>query len=279
MHTNQLEKPINESAFSLQNFEHAQRVAKMLAQSSLIPEVYRGKVENVMIAMEMSNRMNISPLMVMQNLYIVKGNPGWSGQFVIGIINNSKRFASELQFEKSGDGDDYGYAAKTFKQSGNIDKEGTKITMRMVKAEGWLDKPGSKWKTMPEQMFKYRAAAFFGRLHCPDLLMGMQTIEEVVDTIEQKAQDCDDLKTTYLLLLSNLEQITGSIDPKLMPDNWTKEQNSENFLEANAFIRMKIEEEKLIRKGLNTPHTVSEIGEAARNAADRDDYYVDQRKK
>src|SRR6478609_9391525 len=115
MHTNQLEKPINESAFSLQNFEHAQRVAKMLAQSSLIPEVYRGKVENVMIAMEMSTRMNISPLMVMQNLYIVKGNPGWSGQFVIGIINNSKRFASELKFEKSGEGDDYGYTAKTLK--------------------------------------------------------------------------------------------------------------------------------------------------------------------
>jgi len=219
-----------ESAFSLQNFEHAQRVAKMLAQSSLIPEVYKGKVENVMIAMEMSTRMNISPLMVMQNLYIVKGNPGWSGQFVIGIINNSKRFASELKFEKSGEGDDYGYTAKTLKPDQSTDKEGTKITMRMVKAEGWLDKPGSKWKTMPEQMFKYRAAAFFGRLHCPDLLMGMQTIEEVVDTIEQKAQDCDELKTTYLLLLSNLEQITGSIDPKLMPDNWTKEQNSENFL-------------------------------------------------
>ena len=175
-----LEKPINGSAFSLQNFEHAQRVAKMLATSDLIPDTYKGKIQNVMIAMEMSNRMNISPLMVMQNLYIVKGNPGWSGQFVIGIINNSKRFQHELRFEKSGEGDAYGYTAWTTDLDGKR-VDGTKIDMKMVKGENWLNKSGSKWQTMPEQMFRYRAAAFFGRIHCPDLLMGMQTIEEIID--------------------------------------------------------------------------------------------------
>jgi hypothetical protein len=51
----------------------------------------------------------------------------------------------------------------------------------MAKAEGWLDKAGSKWKTMPELMLKYRAAAFFGRLYAPEVLMGMQTSEEVID--------------------------------------------------------------------------------------------------
>lgn len=175
----QLQISPTESVFSLQHFEHAQRVAKMIAVSSLVPEAYKGKIENVMIAMEMANRMSISPLMVMQNLYIVKGNPGWSGQFVIGIINNSKRFGSELEFVPSGDGDHYGYEART---KGENPKKGTKVDWKMVKGEGWLDKPGSKWKTMPEQMFKYRAAALFGREHCPDLLMGMQTAEELYDT-------------------------------------------------------------------------------------------------
>jgi len=34
---------------------------------------------------------------------------------------------------------------------------------------------------MPELMLKYRAAAFFGRLYAPEVLMGMQTSEEVID--------------------------------------------------------------------------------------------------
>lgn len=168
-----------ESAFSLQNFEHAQRVAVMMAKSTLIPEAYRGKVENVMIAMEMSHRMNISPLMVMQNLYIVKGNPGWAGQFVIALINGSKRFDDNLEFEFSGKDDTYGCIAFTTRKGKRI--ESTKVDWKMVKGEGWLDKPGSKWKTMPDQMFRYRSAAFFGRAHTPDLLMGMQTAEEIID--------------------------------------------------------------------------------------------------
>lgn len=174
----QLQTVPSESIFSLQAFEHGQRIAKMIASSSLIPSEYQGRVDNVMIAMEMANRMNISPLMVMQNLYIVKGKPGWAGKFVIAIINGSKRF-TELEFELSGEGDNYGYTAYAMRDGKRVD--GTKVDWKMVKGEGWLDKPGSKWKTMPEQMFRYRAAAFFGNVHTPDLLMGMQTSEEIID--------------------------------------------------------------------------------------------------
>ena len=51
--------------------------------------------------------------------------------------------------------------------------------MAMVKAEGWIT--NSKWKSMPEQMLAYRAAAFFARVYCPESLMGLQTYEEVID--------------------------------------------------------------------------------------------------
>ncbi len=59
--------------------------------------------------------------------------------------------------------------------------EGPVVTMDMAKAEGWLDKAGSKWKTMPELMMRYRAAAFFGRLYAPEITMGMHSTEEVID--------------------------------------------------------------------------------------------------
>jgi hypothetical protein len=56
----------------------------------------------------------------------------------------------------------------------------------MAKAEGWYGKSGSKWQTMPELMLAYRASAFFTRIHAPQLLMGLQTREEVEDVTKRE---------------------------------------------------------------------------------------------
>jgi hypothetical protein len=49
----------------------------------------------------------------------------------------------------------------------------------MAKLEGWTR--NSKYQSMPELMLRNRAATFFGRQYIPDLLLGVQTSEEVVD--------------------------------------------------------------------------------------------------
>src|SRR5574344_2057715 len=64
----------------LKSFELQQRRAMIFTSSDIVPERYRGNqnIGNVMIAMEMAERLKTSPLVIMQNLYIVKGNPGFS---------------------------------------------------------------------------------------------------------------------------------------------------------------------------------------------------------
>jgi hypothetical protein len=175
-------------------FEHSQRVAKMLTMSSLVPKEYQNNIPNIMIALEMANRIGASPLMVMQNLNIIQGRPSWSSQFIISALNSCKRF-SPLRFKMDGEGDEYGCTAWAKDHTGEI-LEGPKVTWKMANAEGWATKGGSKWKTMPELMFRYRAAAFFGRLYAPDVLMGMGDVGEAEDianseanTIEQKANN------------------------------------------------------------------------------------------
>jgi hypothetical protein len=169
-------------------FEHAQRVAKMLSSSELIPQAYRGNVQNTMIALELANRIGASPLQVMQNLYIVQGKPSWSSSFIIAAINACRKF-SPLRFEVTGEGDSLTCVAWAYDLANGDKLEGPMITMQMAKEEGWLGKAGSKWKTMPSLMIRYRAAAFFGRLYAPEILMGMQTMEEVVDvTADQEAK-------------------------------------------------------------------------------------------
>jgi hypothetical protein len=58
--------------------------------------------------------------------------------------------------------------------------------MKMAKAEGWLNKNGSKWQTMPEVMIRYRAASFFGRLNCPDMIMGIYSKEEAIELTDDE---------------------------------------------------------------------------------------------
>lgn len=195
--TNEItENTEGQSVFSLHLFNHAQRVAVMLSESALIPKEFVKNVPNVMIALEMANRVGASPLMVMQNLYVVYGKPSWSSKFVIAAINTCGRFAP-LRMQMFGEKETRSCIAWTVEKGIQIPVgiqtlddarqakipilEGPEISWAMAKSEGWIDKNGSKWKTMPELMFRYRAASFFGNLYCPEVLMGMRTVEETID--------------------------------------------------------------------------------------------------
>ena len=166
---------------SSENFELAQRIGQALVKSNLVPKEYQNNLPNTLIALEMANRIGASPLMVMQHLNIINGRPSWSSTFIISAINSCGRF-EPLQFRMKGSGDDLSCVAYTKDKKGNT-LESPEVTMAMAKAEGWYGKSGSKWKTMPELMIRYRAAAFWGRLYAPELTMGMQSAEEVADAI------------------------------------------------------------------------------------------------
>lgn len=162
---------------------------------------------NCVIALNMASRLNADPLMVMQNLYLIEGRPSWSSQFIMAAINSCGRF-SALRFELKDLGEkevEYTEVVWENRQKRNVTKkitlrdmscvafaveretgeriESSKITMEMAVKEGWYGKNGSKWQTMPEQMLRYRAASFFGRVYAPELLMGLRSAEEEQERI------------------------------------------------------------------------------------------------
>lgn len=168
---------LTQTAAPLSAFETAQRQAKALSASDLVPQQYKNNVANTLVALEIANRIGASPLMVMQNLNIIHGRPSWGSSFIIAAINGSGKFTA-LRFV----GDlTKGIKAVCQEKATGETLEGPVVTMEMAKSEGWVDKAGSKWKTMPELMMRYRAAAFFGRLYAPEITMGMHTTEEIVD--------------------------------------------------------------------------------------------------
>lgn len=164
---------------SPETFDMASRMAKALASASIVPKDYQNNAGNCMIAIDTAARMQISPMMVMQNLYVVNGRPAWSSQWIIAAINASKKYSCDLQFEYGNRAEDGGLSCKAWAmdRSGNR-VEGPTITMNMAKSEGWATKNGSKWQTMPEVMISYRAASFFGRRNCPEITLGIYAEEE-----------------------------------------------------------------------------------------------------
>lgn len=214
---------------SLQSFEFMQRTAKMFAVSSMVPTVYRAVIEkgygdnvtyqdnpaavpNCIIALNMSQRMNADPLMIMQNLHVIEGRPSWSSQFIIAAINSCGRY-SPLRFDLvKGEEMDAEYTTYEWENRKKVAKttkvritnmtcvawaieldtkqrlESPTVSLEMAVNEGWFGKNGSKWKTMPEVMLRYRAAAFFGRIYAPELLMGLPTAEESQDVIDVERQ-------------------------------------------------------------------------------------------
>lgn len=173
-----------------QNFETALRMADCLSKSTIVPKDYQNNSGNCMIAIEMASRIDTSPMMVMQNLYIVNGRPAWSSQWIIAMINSSRRYKTELQFTFGNDEKDGGLSCQAWAEDYAGHKVvGPKITMNMAVAEGWTTKNGSKWKTMPQVMIQYRAASFFGRMNCPDMIMGIYSKDEVTDMVDMKDND------------------------------------------------------------------------------------------
>ena len=196
---------------------------------------------NCLIALNMANRMGYDPLMIMQNLYIIEGRPAWSSQFIIAAINACGKF-DPLQFEIVNEGEKEIEYVNSYWENGKklsakatvklenltciawtTDKKGNrlqsdKISMEMAVKEGWYQKNGSKWQTMAGQMLRYRAAAFFGRIYAPEILMGIYAADEIRDFVDvtpepapqqaaqpkQQQLPCYDIKP----LLSQIEAIT-----------------------------------------------------------------------
>lgn len=196
------------------NFIMAMQMAKALSSSTIVPQTFQKNDANCLIAIEQAQRLKVSPLMVMQNLYVIQGRPSWSSKFLIAAINNSGKFDMELQFDetKDKDGKPFSCTAWTMKNGRRV--EGMEVNMDIAKDEGWLGKNGSKWKTMPQLMLRYRAASFFSSLNCPELTMGLYTKEEMQDN-DFKEYPMEDLQ----------EQVKRDI-----ADN----ANSEDFIVADA---------------------------------------------
>lgn len=215
-------------------FELAQRQAKAFAHSDLVPDLYKAKYErngqmvdnpkavaNCLIAMGVAKNVGIDVFTVVQNVDIIRGKPSWKSSFIAGAIQASGLFKG-FNYVLEGEGMDMSCYCYAYSIETGDKLIGPKVTMEMAEKEGWLSKKGSKWKTMPELMIRYRAATFFGRLHASHLWTGMHTVEEMEDIASgQRVADEQATKEVTDLFLSDEEAEVEDVDGELIEDEQT----------------------------------------------------------
>jgi hypothetical protein len=170
-------------------FDQGQRMAAALAGSSILPDCYRadkagGKqaLSNCLMLLSLAQRLQMDPFLVGQNMVPINGRPAFSSAFVIALINQSGRF-TPLRFHHSGSGDDRACYASAQDLRSGTELQGMPVSVKMAKDYGWFNRSGSQWPKNTDQLLAYRAAGWFGRLHCPEVLLGVATREEIVDAV------------------------------------------------------------------------------------------------
>ena len=249
---------------AVKKFEAMQRMAKMYCSSTIVPEIYRGEnnIGNCVIAIDMAMRMEANPLMIMQNLYVVKGNPSWSSKFLIATINMSGKYTSlrygkvkyndtvwggtkgrNTTVTKEFDGTDIDniecVAYATELATGEV-LESDPITIEMAVKEGWYTKSGSKWVTMPSLMLTYRAAAFWQRAYCPEISMGFMTKEEADDVRDIRDVEYEEIKPSDKLKklseqAAGVEEATG-VEEAATPTEKEESDEKQNRKERKSLL-------------------------------------------
>ena len=178
-------------------FAHWQRVASMFAASEVIPQHLRGHLPDVLIGLDLARRLNLNPLSVLQNLYVVKGTPGWKTTFLIALANQAgwdldwqveELVPRTLKYRrKSKDGTvdaemDNLRVRCTMTRQGKT-KVGMWISSQQAIAARWAD--NEQYTHSAELMLRYRSASSSVRLFDPNVLLGLPTAEEAADLVEQ----------------------------------------------------------------------------------------------
>lgn len=162
----------------VRQFEFDWRKAQALSRSRMVPAHFQGKAEDCMVAVMMARQLGINDLLALQNIQLISGRPGFSASFAIGLANTRGPFAGPITWSTEGSGESLKVTARAIVRATG-EEVSASVDFGMAKAEGWTKNP--KYRSMPEQMLRYRAATWLIRLHCPEVLMGLSSSDELED--------------------------------------------------------------------------------------------------
>lgn len=189
-------------------FEHLWRVAKAFSLSKMVPPHFQGKPEDCMIALMMAQQLELNPLTALQNINVIQGRAGFSASFAISLANTRGPFAGPISWSSEGQGDTLQVTAHAIIKATGEQVSSIPVTMKMAAAEGWTKNP--KYRSMPEQMLRYRSAVWLIRTVCPEVLLGLQSVDDD-DVAPVRVRDVQPTGSTGDVVTDLNRQIAASV--------------------------------------------------------------------
>ena len=218
--------------FKPKTMAQLQRLARMYAESGLVPDHYKNNVAGCAIGIQMALRMHVDILTFLQCSFVHKGKIGIEAKLAMARLNTSGKIKGRVTYklDRGPDGKVKSCTATAEDaDSGEIFSQ--TVDWDMVVAEGWNNSNGSqksKWMTLPDLMFQYRAGIFLARIHYPDVLLGMYTIDELEDMARSgdSGQPASGAPVNALAELS--ERMGASLQPKKTADRKAPEKSHDD---------------------------------------------------
>ena len=158
-------------------FEHVQRLAMLLADGAFTPahlkrSTYKETVATCFRVAAQAIRWGFDPFGVADETYEIRGKLGYQGKLVIAVINSRGGLRGNLSFKHAGSG-----ASREVTVTGwfKDEAEPRTITLNVGQAKTSND----MWTKDPDQKLCYTGATKWARRHCPQVLMGVHTIEDL----------------------------------------------------------------------------------------------------
>jgi hypothetical protein len=149
------------------------RYAEALSGASLLPESYRGKPANLLLALEYGAALGIAPMVAVQEIHVIKGKPTLSALLRAALV---RRAGHTLRVT----GDATTATCDIIRADDPDFTFTTTWTLDRARAAGLLS--NDSWRKYPDNMLKARAISECARNACPDVIAGFgYTAEELGD--------------------------------------------------------------------------------------------------
>jgi hypothetical protein len=154
----------------------AREFAKVVANSDLAPKDYRGKPDNIIVAIQYGKELSVPPMQALQGIAVINGRPSTYGDLQVALVTNHPEFEDLIREVYTGE-----ECRITLKRRGRTPITES-FTMKEAHDAGFTKNP--LYKTSPKRMLFFRAFGYAARTLFPDALKGMVSYEEASDYSE-----------------------------------------------------------------------------------------------
>ena len=200
-------------------FEHLQRVSTLLASASLTPAHLKGNnpaatMGNCFQVVNQSLRWGLDPFAVAAETYVVQNKLGFQGKLIAALINSRANLSGRLRYEFDGAGDD-----RTVTVIGRFDSEEDERVITLSVKQGKTT--NKMWTSDPDQKLVYSGATKWARRHCPEIMLGVLTdddLERIAESREIVSGPVNEVMAAPKTLGDMTNRLKAAATPELEPE-------------------------------------------------------------